>query len=115
LLTPAGARKGALGRFAGFSRLGTFGGTGVPSNKGFGNTIGNGSSFIWAATPKPTAQIRRTPGTNSFIWFDDTSPDRVRQASPAASRKGRIDEPDSNYPRKRLYNLRVPFYCSRKH
>ena len=29
----------------GFSRLGTFGGTGVPSNKGFGREIGKGSNL----------------------------------------------------------------------
>src|ERR1035438_7897081 len=43
LVAPAGARKGGRARPDGFSRLGTLGGSGVPSNIGLGRTMGKGA------------------------------------------------------------------------
>src|SRR5271157_968458 len=60
LVVPAGARKGGLGRPDGLSRLGTLGGSGVPSNNGLGRTMGKGANFgAWAAALEPAAARTR--------------------------------------------------------
>src|SRR5450759_2465252 len=72
--TPAGARNGSRGLPSGRSRLGTFRFCGVPSNIGFGSSMGRGASFSaappatdWAYTPAPDRQPTRPNTTQDSV------------------------------------------------